>query len=291
MKKLFLFLLPVLVFAFLPQANAQEASEAPEIIVTGKITNPANEKVAISSRAESYKADLVDGEFEIKFHAEAAGRYRFAHGNESATLYLEPGDQVYLTIDPNQFDETIKLKGKGASESNLLFSQYLLDEKLWENRKEIISFEPAKYVAKVNSIHEAMMTNFKKHLEQDPDINKTFIKEEKMDLVYSTAASKATYPMYHEYTTKNEVKLDKNYLDFAKNLNLNDDEMKGNYSYSQFVDGYLHIMARQEIKAQGKESFGYDLSSEFMSAKNSTRLLIMKNKRNNYKLLLKRLLD
>ncbi|MEM9824583.1 MAG: DUF4369 domain-containing protein, partial [Bacteroidota bacterium] len=139
MKKLFLFLLPFFALALMPATQAQEtemANKAGEIIVEGLITNPASDKVAISNRKAAHKAEVVDGKFEIKFQAEEGARYNFAHGNEVAALFLEPGDKVKLTIDPSQFDETIQLAGKGASESNYLFSKYLLDEKLRENLEE-----------------------------------------------------------------------------------------------------------------------------------------------------------
>ncbi|MEM9824928.1 MAG: TlpA disulfide reductase family protein, partial [Bacteroidota bacterium] len=110
------------------------------------------------------------------------------------------------------------------------------------------------------------MDHHQKHLQEHPKLNKAFMQEEKMDLHYSIAATKVQYPMYHEYLTDNKVELSADYLDFAKDLNLNDENMKGNGTYAQFVNGYLRLLAYQQLSAEGKDVSAYDSSPEMMNA-------------------------
>ena len=44
-------------------------------------------------------------------------------------MYLRGGDDIKLTLDAKEFDETIVYTGKGSKESNFLAQKALLDEK------------------------------------------------------------------------------------------------------------------------------------------------------------------
>ena len=53
----------------------------------------------------------------------------FHDGKESSTIFFKEGDDLTLTMDAKEFDETIVYKGKGAVENNYLAKQALQDEK------------------------------------------------------------------------------------------------------------------------------------------------------------------
>ena len=59
----------------------------------------------------------------------------FKHHRETTAMYVKPGDKIHLSIDPNEFDETINYTGSNAS--NFLAKKYLLDEKINKMLKQL----------------------------------------------------------------------------------------------------------------------------------------------------------
>jgi thiol-disulfide isomerase/thioredoxin len=97
------------------------------VSITGKITNPAGEEVSFSGNDTTYSASLSeDGTFEIAFSLDSAAYFDFEHGVEVTAMHLYPGDEIYLTIDPEQFDETITYEGSPTS--SFLAKKYLVEE-------------------------------------------------------------------------------------------------------------------------------------------------------------------
>lgn len=68
------------------------------------------------------------GVFETTFEV-TDGLHQFTDGAESSMMYLKAGDDLYLTLDTKEFDETILYTGKGSKECNYLAQKALTDEK------------------------------------------------------------------------------------------------------------------------------------------------------------------
>lgn len=74
-------------------------------------------------------------------HLDAAGRFRLRGwwgsvqgatlriGNEQTALWLAPGDDLTVTVDARQFDETIRYAGRGARVNNFRAADFLADER------------------------------------------------------------------------------------------------------------------------------------------------------------------
>ena len=102
------------------------------------------EKVKFSAKIENRNSDTLTvfgpnkfkqvipinkkGVFEAAFEV-TDGLHQFSDGSESSMMYLRGGDDIKLTLDAKEFDETIVYSGKGAKESNFLAQKALSDEK------------------------------------------------------------------------------------------------------------------------------------------------------------------
>ncbi|MFL2983211.1 MAG: TlpA family protein disulfide reductase [Candidatus Neomarinimicrobiota bacterium] len=96
-------------------------------MVSGIITNPVNDMVSFIYSDTSYSTSINDnGEFNIIFSRDSSDYLSFKHGNETTTMFLNPGEKVFLSIDPNEFDESIYYKG--SSQSSYLAYKYLTNE-------------------------------------------------------------------------------------------------------------------------------------------------------------------
>lgn len=251
MKKLFL-LVPLFALLAFSSNNSEQPILQKATVISGTITNPAGDKVKISSRENRWETEVTDGNFELSIELEKAEYLSFRHGNESSTLYLEPGDNVNLTIDPEQFDETIHLTGSGAEESNYLFSKYLLDEKLWENYKEIYSMKTDDFLQKVASMNLIMQANLDNSSAAGEAMNPEFLVEEQNDLKLKVTNTKLLYPSnYKRFTKEKTVVLGDNYLDFMKDVNLNDESLVDDQGYNRLLNNYVNFRADQELAKAG----------------------------------------
>jgi thiol-disulfide isomerase/thioredoxin len=99
-----------------------------QVTITGEIINPKGESVIFSNQDTSYSTTTnKDGAFTISFNLDSATNLNFEHGVERTSMYVKPGDKIKLSIDTEEFDETIKYEG--SEESSFLAKLYLLAEK------------------------------------------------------------------------------------------------------------------------------------------------------------------
>jgi peroxiredoxin len=104
-------------------------------IVSGHITHPKGTGVAIYYQADPLTRQSLGrvqgkldakGDFRLELPAlKAATEATFAHGDETTMLFLTPGDNLRLTLDPTKFDETIRYTGTGANANNYFAQAYL----------------------------------------------------------------------------------------------------------------------------------------------------------------------
>ena len=96
------------------------------ITIKGSISNPINDKAYFTYSDTSYIAFLnQNGSFEITFIRDSSEYVTFVHGERTA-MYIKPGDQIFLTVDTREFDETIKYEN--SLESSFLAEKYIATE-------------------------------------------------------------------------------------------------------------------------------------------------------------------
>jgi thiol-disulfide isomerase/thioredoxin len=89
---------------------------------------------------------VKNGVFQASFETED-GLHQFTDGAESSMFFLKDGDDLKLTMNAKEFDETIKYKGKGAAESNYLAQKALSDEKFEMTLEELMTKDEATFKA------------------------------------------------------------------------------------------------------------------------------------------------
>lgn len=96
---------------------------------TAKIENRNGDTLTIYGPNRFKKAIPVNkkGVFEASFET-SEGLHQFSDGVESSMLYLKDGDDLSLTMNTKEFDESIVYKGKGAGENNFMAQKALKDE-------------------------------------------------------------------------------------------------------------------------------------------------------------------
>ena len=95
----------------------------PAAVLSGHLAHaPAGDTVRVLLGSHRYKTVLgPGGDFKLTIKGlKAAAPADFYYARQHTTLYLAPGDDVRLTLDFPNFDETLKYTGRGAGPNNYL---------------------------------------------------------------------------------------------------------------------------------------------------------------------------
>lgn len=146
-----------------------------EVSISGTITNPVNNTVEFFNKDTSFTATTKeDGSFSLSFTLDSAAYFNFQHGPESTALFIEPGNTIGLSINPEEFDESITYTGSLAS--NYLAKKYLTEEQTDFKGKLFYTGSNEAYKNMLDEYQASLLTA----LEQVP--NNTFVKKEKENL-------------------------------------------------------------------------------------------------------------
>jgi thiol-disulfide isomerase/thioredoxin len=142
MKKLVYLLVLSVSFSF-----AQTTAKG-KVKFSAKIENRNSDTLTIYGPNKFKQAIPVNkkGVFEATFEV-TDGLHQFSDGSESSMLYLKGGDDLKLTMDAKEFDETIVYSGKGAKESNFLAQKALSDEKFEMELEDLLEKDEATFKA------------------------------------------------------------------------------------------------------------------------------------------------
>ncbi len=114
-----------LIFAFSCKTEPKDY-----VTLSGKITNKNSDSLLVRSRTYSKTISVEeDGSFKDTLKLET-GMYNLFDGEESTMVFLKNGFEIDLTLNTNEFDETIEYTGLGSEHSNFLAKNALLNEQL-----------------------------------------------------------------------------------------------------------------------------------------------------------------
>lgn len=109
-----------------------------KVTITGEIINPTGDMVYLKSwmpKDQNWEEVIHDscqlsteGKFELNAKTDSLTNFQMNDGNEHVQLYLNPGENVHLSLNTKYFDETITFTGDGAERNNLMVSIYLISE-------------------------------------------------------------------------------------------------------------------------------------------------------------------
>jgi thiol-disulfide isomerase/thioredoxin len=196
MKKI---ILGALALSIMGACNTKSESQN-YVTFSGKITNPTGKQASIIT--EKYKKTFIvdeNGEFSDTLNITGfEGHFTFSDGTEYTPLYLKNGYDINLTLNTEEFDETVKYTGKGNEANNYLAKKGLL----METAIDFESLLEADSVSFKNEV-ENIVTQFDDLLINEKGLDSTFITSEKEELV---SLSKEIIEEY-TYITKRAKKM------------------------------------------------------------------------------------
>ena len=258
MKKLFTICIAMSLFA------CKEEPKIDYALFSGQIENPADKTVTIYDGREKVKEMTLndDGTFADTLKIEP-GYYTLRHGRESSAIYLVPGDNISMTLNTKEFDESVTYSGKGSENSNYLAKKYLADEKANLDYAKIFAMDETEFLATMDEVKSSKA----ELLKSAENINEDFRNLELKSNEYEYLSNLQTYKNYHYYYAKLEEFKPSN--DFMKILNTVDYNNQDDYetlgSYKRLVQG--HYSSKVRDSKNPKEVFDEINSNAFPALK------------------------
>ncbi|MDZ7741592.1 MAG: TlpA disulfide reductase family protein [Bacteroidota bacterium] len=206
MKKSNLFLLSLILF--LLSCN-QDQSSNKEVNISGKIDHPSADSVWIRfydplQEMTSYSAAIDStGSFDLNFPLAEASEAQFYDGNETSVMFLEPGDELLMSLDTEAFDESISYQGEGSCANNYLTAYYLKfkdPEGAFNPFEKLRDTDTEAVMKYVDSLYNAQVKDYETYL-QENECSDAF----KNWLVNDVLFEKANYYTNHLYAKMRAV--------------------------------------------------------------------------------------
>lgn len=224
---------------------------ATTVTISGQILHPKDQDVAVyttNSKAGETKLD-VQGRFTLSFEWKAEGPANLETSEEMTRLWLKPGDKLTVTIDANQFDESVKYGGAAAPLNAYLAREYMAFEKANEQKREVLARplpQATKWLDSVHTLQRAFLTKAfpKPATAQD----KAFRAWRLADIDYSWATARLDLASKYGAEHPTELRPTDAYFDFLRDpaLKLDNEAAANAEDYSAFQWRYLSYQAARK---------------------------------------------
>lgn len=200
------------------------------VTFSGTITNKNSDSVVISNPQFKFNRVIkVDenGMFKDTMNVKD-GFYRLFDGKEYATLYLQNGADINMTLDTEQFDETITFTGAGHEESAFLAKASLNQEALFGD-KELMDLPELDFKSKVSNF----VDGFNKEIE-GANLDSTFVANQKQSVLGLEKYLTKVYDDKQYMATKLAKGMESpKFVDYEnhKGGTMSLDDLKGKYVY------------------------------------------------------------
>ncbi|CAL2106908.1 Thiol-disulfide isomerase or thioredoxin [Tenacibaculum sp. 190524A02b] len=196
---------------------------------SGKITNKNSNALTITNRAGYKKVIEVaeDGSFKDTLKVEK-GVYNLFDGKEYTSIFFKNGDDIKMTIDTKEFDETIAYTGAGSEENNFLAKSALLREGFF-NDENLLKLPKVEFDSKVTGY-----VNDFKSLLSAKKLEESFVKNQEESIENFKQYVNRNYEQ-EQYIKTNlaQGKLSPKFVDYENNAGgtTSLEDLKGKYVY------------------------------------------------------------
>ncbi|MCB0852450.1 MAG: TlpA family protein disulfide reductase [Bacteroidetes bacterium] len=225
-----------------------------QVSITGTITKPAGKNITfyyyknlLANQPVFYQADLEeDGSFSVNFELEKPIPITMRHGRETTAMYVYPGDLISLSLNPKNFDETIKYEGqgKGVAASNFLAAQFLeFENALISDSEENImkTMKAEEFLVAMDNLQQRKQDFLAKYMKEN-GLSKDFAEYYRSSESYKWANDLMNYKPYHAFYNKieeEEVEIPDGYYSFLTKMEITNNKAITWSEYVSFVKNYL----------------------------------------------------
>jgi len=243
---------------------ATTANAESTVKLHGKITNPISDSISVrySESWVGYEPVTIgaklnkDGTFSLSFPLKY--KYTFVtilHGTQGTEIAPTPGDDLFLTLDGNNFDSTLHYTGKGAEVANFMAAHMLTRSfsYVFGSRLQGASAgDPDSFYAKSHRSLQIEMDFLAAHGAGLPESFKDYWKK---NFQYELYVGTLNYPMFHEVQKQHTYSISK--FDSADFIPVQavpaafDDAFLDNAGYRRYITQYYYEQLNAQARLKG----------------------------------------
>jgi len=192
----------IILLAFFSCSEKKETINT-TITIAGKLDNHKGPVIKVSLEDElSIDSIQSDGSFLLKFDYSETETFVVQNADLRFSLYLSPGDSIFLTGDADEFGVTFLATGDKAEENTYLRKKIKsMNESGLNDFIELMALKKEDYFKKKDSILNVVKSNFTQ-LKENEGIDPEFLELENSFFIYQDLFMDQLYPMYHGYLNK-----------------------------------------------------------------------------------------
>lgn len=147
MKKI----LPILVLLCL--WSCSKDTKIDYAILSGKIANPTNANITIHQQDRKIDEIILsnEGTF-IDTIKVTSGYYTLKHGRQQVDLFLNPGDDIKMSMNSEALNKTLEFSGVGSEDNLFLVAKNKSEAKFNLNYDELYAMDENDFLAMMNEV-------------------------------------------------------------------------------------------------------------------------------------------
>jgi len=250
MKKIWLFI------AVLSVISCKNEVPVDYAILSGTIMNNAGELTFNSADRTIKKVINVaeDGSFLDTLRVKT-GAYIIYDSKNRIEVYVNNGNNINISYDAIEFDNTLSITGEGSEISNYLFAIGNKEKELMGEGTSVYLLEEVEYKTKFNEIK----VSSESILNATVGISDEFKDKEKRNLHYAYLNKLDIYERYHaHYAKKTNFKVSEGFLDELKSIAFeNEEDFTFSENFKNLITSHFRKQAAELVK---KDSIEEDLA-------------------------------
>ncbi|MFH4969111.1 TlpA disulfide reductase family protein [Gaetbulibacter sp. M240] len=227
------------------------------VVISGKVANLGDSELTINTNDRSFTETLElssDGSFTDTLYVKSPS-YVLYDSQHPVFLHLEPGYNLNISYDNNDFENSLSITGKGAEANNYLIEKKSLTKEKFGNSKDTYSLNEEEFKEKML----ALKTTQDSLLNATANLAENFKAKESRNINYAYLNRLMNYEEAHQYYSSNpEFEVSEDFLDETETLDYNneDDYLYSN-DYQSMVKSYYMTKSKTLAK---KDSLQNDLA-------------------------------
>ncbi|MFL1013561.1 TlpA family protein disulfide reductase [Flavisericum labens] len=229
-------------------------------IISGTISNRLPNELTINTYDQSYREVInvsEDGSFKDTLGTDRSS-YILFDGKNPVFLHVEPGYELNINYNAQDFNNSLQISGDGAEISKYLSEKRKLEQKLFGNAKVTYTLDEASYKNKMNSIKDEQVSLLKSF----NGIPENFVVKEIKNINYNYLRLLSIYEQaYRQLAQKPDFNASTGFLDELDHIDYN------NIEDFEFSIHYKSLVARFYKKKADSLSIDEEVSNDIAHLK------------------------
>ncbi len=198
--------------------NENKKEKVQYVLFSGNIKNHIDQKIKIYGDDTNFQKVIdinKNGSFSDTLKINSKGNYSFLIDQKRTNMYLDRGDQLHLSVDVKNFEQSIIFQGISSDINNYIIQKQILDQTFLLDHSTLFSKEVNEFKDQIREQKQTKNNLLKKY----SNLEKEFISSEIRKNHYEYLSQLYSYEGLHPYfTNKINYKTPKSFLDEFKNF-------------------------------------------------------------------------